>query len=221
MIDMSPLRLLSIALLGTVLPLAAHSTELVTNGGFELPAVPAGAPYLIAVTPTGWTGLGDIAVQGYAGSVPSGQGSQWFDLNPSTDAGTGLSQTLTFAAGTPYHFSFVYNGGGGGTTTQIAFSIASLAETLLSGFVSTAALDAYSGSPWAVFSTTFTPTTGGAETLTFTPNGAWSGGFIDAVSVTTEGSTSAIPEPSIVWLMVAGLAAFGARSKERAKRSGA
>lgn len=126
----------------------AAAAELVVNGGFENPAVRTGAPYLVDVTPTGWTGAGDIAVQGYAGSVSSGQGNQWFDLNPGFDQGTGMSQALDLIAGTTYSFSFIYNGGGGGTTTQVAYSLASAAETLLTGFVVTGALNVYNGSPW-------------------------------------------------------------------------
>ena len=195
---------------------AAGAVELVAGGGFESPVIPAAVPYLIAVTPTGWAGTGDIAVQGYAGAVNSGDGRQWFDLNPSFDPGTGISQTLNVAAGTAYHFSFVYNGGGGGTTTQIAFSLTSLAETAFTGSVSTAALNVYGGSPWQRFDLDFTPTVGGAELLKFLPNGSYSGGFIDAVSVTT--STSPVPEPGVAGLLFAGLAGMVAWGRTRARR---
>jgi len=197
--------------------IGAGAAELVVNGGFENPVIPSGAPYLIAVTPTGWTGTGDLAVQGYAGSVSSGEGNQWFDLNPSFDAGTGISQAITFLAGVTYNFSFRYNGGGGGSTTQINYSLGSGAETLLSGVVSTAALDVYGGSPWAQFATAFTPLIGGVETLRFLPNGSYSGGFIDAVSITTS-STPPVPEPSMVYLMLAGLGGMGLFSRSRAAK---
>lgn len=190
------------------------AVELVAGGGFESPVIPAGAPYLIAVTPTGWSGTGDIAVQGYAGAVSSGQGNQWFDLNPGFDAGTGIAQTVNLAAGTTYHFSFLYNGGGGGSTTQIGYSLHSAAETLLNGSVATGSLNVYGGTPWKQYSVDFTPVIGGAETLQFLPNGSYSGGFIDAVSITTT-TTSPVPEPSMVLLMLVGLGSAGAYARSR------
>ena len=167
--------------------------NLVVNGGFESPAI--APPYALSVNPTGWTGLGDLVVQGYAGAMSSGDGNQWLDLNPGTGPGTGMSQDITLTAGKTYQFSFLYNGGGGGTTTQIAYSLGSS----LSGNVSTASMNVYGGTPWATFSTSFTPTVSGAETLNFVPNGVWSGGFIDAVNI------SAVPLPAAVWLLGSGL----------------
>ena len=192
------LRRANVTLLGFFFSGTAVAANLVVGGGFEAPIVPAGAGYLVDATPTGWSGIGDLTQQGYSGSVPSGDGNQWFDLNPDTSAGTGISQSLTLAAGTTYQFSFLYNGGGGGTTTQIGYSLASNAEMLLSGSVSTALLNVYSGSAWKMFSTSFTPSIGGSETLTFLPNGTYSGGFIDAVNI------SPIPEPSTIALLAIG-----------------
>jgi hypothetical protein len=116
----SALATLSISVAGV-----AQVTNLVVGGGFESPSVPAGAQYLLSVTPAGWTGTGDLTTQGYAGSVSSGNGSQWLDLNPDTGAGTGISQTINLNAGTSYNFSFLYDGGGGvpNPTTQIAYSL--------------------------------------------------------------------------------------------------
>jgi len=188
----------------------ALALNLVAGGGFELPAIPEGSPYTLDVTPAGWTGTGDLAVQGYAGSVFSGDGDQWFDLNPGTLAGAGISQTFTLAGGVQYALEFVYNGGGGGSTSQVFFAVTAAAQTLLSGSVSTAALDVYNGSPWALYSGSFTPTVDTTATLTFVPNGSYSGGFIDAVSV------SAVPEPATSSMMlVAGLALFARIMRSR------
>lgn len=162
---------------------AAPGALAITGGGFEAPPVSGGAPYLLSVTPTGWTGMGDLAVQGYGGSTPSGEGRQWFDLNPGVGAGSGISQLVSLTGGTSYTFSFVYNGGGGGSTTEIAYSIGSW----VSGFVSTASMDTYRGTPWALFSTTFTPSSSSSELLRFSPNGFWSGGFIDDVRLESGG----------------------------------
>jgi len=179
--------------------------NLVVNGGFESPAI--SPPYQLDVVPTGWTGDGDLTVQGYAGAVNSGDGNQWFDLNPDVSAGTGISQVITFTPGDSYTFSFLYNGGGGGTTTAINYSIG----TDVSGSVSTATLNVYGGSPWATFSTTFAASSAN-ETLDFLPNGVYSGGFIDAVQITP----AVVPEPTnLAWAGLGGLASlmFGLRRK--------
>jgi hypothetical protein len=197
-----------LAALGCALLVAstAHALPIVIGGGFELPMVPLGSPYLVAVTPTGWTGTGDIAIQGYAGAVSSGDGSQWFDLNPSFEAGTGISQVVALTGGVPYHFSFLYNGGGGGSTTMIAFSLVSGADTLFSGNVSTAAMDVYGGTPWATYANAFTPASDISATLQFMPNGSWSGGFIDAVTIAGGEPPPAVPEPASLLLFGTGLA---------------
>ncbi len=178
----------------------ASAKEYVVGGGFESPVVPAGQPYLLDATPFGWTGDGDLTVQGYAGSVPSGDGAQWFDLNPDISARTGIYQFVDLTAGVKYTFSFIYNGGGGGTTTAIAYAIG----TVVSGSVSTASLSVYGGSAWQTFLTTFTPSATGPEKLSFLPNGVWSGGFIDAVSI-----QAPVPETSTWVMLLVGFASLG------------
>lgn len=201
-----------VAALAVLGPATASAANLVVNGGFEDPAIPPGAPYLVDVTPGGWGGRGDVAVQGYAGAVSSGDGSQWFDLNPGVDAGSGISQAISVQAGTTYSFSFLYNGGGGGSTTAIGFLLGFGGQgTLFSGSVSTASMDVYGGTPWARFATTFTPTMTDTVLLFIEPNGAWSGGFIDAVSI------SAVPEPQTHVLMLAGLGLLGSLARRRAR----
>jgi len=184
----------------------ASRANLVIGGGFESPIVPQASQYLIYATPTGWSGTGDIVVQGYSGAVSSGDWEQWFDLNPSYDMGTGISQTIFLNAGTTYIFSFLYNGGGGGTTSEISFSLISGLETLFSGLVSTASMNVYNGTLWKTYSSTFIPSNSGLDTLSFVPNGSWSGGFIDAVTI------SVIPEPATLLLL--GLGALFLRRKK-------
>lgn len=189
----------------------AATQNLVVGGDFENPVVPAGSEYLVGVSPVGWAGTGDLAVQGYAKSVPSGNGQQWFDLNPNTDAGSGISQSISLSTGTPYSLSFLFNGGGGGTTTQIAYSLQTASEILLSGSVSTAHMSVYDGTPWRVVSVGFVPSVDGVGTLSFTPNGVYSGGFIDAVSLTV------VPEPCTAGFLSLGalLGAFALLARRR------
>jgi len=183
----------------------AARANLVVGGSFEDPVIPLGSPYLLDISPTGWSGTGDITVQGYAGAVTSGDGNQWLDLNPGTDMGSGISQTIFFNAGMTYEFSFLYNGGGGGSTKEISYLLVSGSGTLLSGVVSTAGMNVYGGTLWNTFSTPFVPTNSGLETLSIVPNGSWSGGFIDAVTI------SVIPEPATLSLLALGTMFAGRR----------
>ncbi len=176
----------------------AGATDMVVGGEFENPVIPLGSPYLINVLPMGWSGTGDIVVQGYAGAVTSGDGNQWFDLNPGYSMGTGISQNIFLTAGMIYSFSFLYNGGGGGTTTKIFYSLNSGLGSLFLGDVSTAGMNVYGGTLWNTFFTTFVPTNSGLHTLSFIPNGTYSGGFIDGIAIwksdtqTTPGLTDVI-----------------------------
>ena len=195
----------------------AGASELVVGGNFESPVV-GGPSYLLDVTPTGWVGTGDLTGQGYAGAVSSGNGNQWLDLNPDVSAGTGISQSIHVTAGTTYDFSFLYNGGGGtngvGATTQISFLISGI----LSGNVSTAALNVYNGSPWQSYSYVFTPITSANVTLSFLPNGVWFGGFIDDVSVA---SASPTPLPAALPLFASGLGAMAFLARRRKQKNAA
>ena len=188
---------------------ASHASNLVVGGDFESPLVPTGQSYILNVTPDGWSGMGDLAIQGYAGSVSSGNGNQWMDLNPGTGAGTGISQTIALQGGTSYRFSFLYNGGGGGSTTDIAFSLKDGQTNLFSDSVYTGLMNVYGGTPWGYYALDFTPTANASATLAFLPNGSWSGGFIDAVSI------SAVPIPGAIWLLGSSLACLGVLGKRR------
>jgi hypothetical protein len=70
----------------------ARPKNLVVNGDFERPVILS--YYFIDLTPPGWDGTGDFVLQGYAEAVHSGDGNQWFDLNPGMSSSTGISQTI-------------------------------------------------------------------------------------------------------------------------------
>jgi len=188
---------------------SALATNLVVGGGFESPVIPPGQPYLLDAQPFGWTGIGDLTRQGYAGAVSSGNGNQWFDLNPDVSKGNGIYQYINLNAGQSYAFSFEYNGGGGGSTTEIFFSLGSV----FSGGVSTAELNVYGGTPWQVYSYAFVSPVSGPEKLDFMPNGVWSGGFIDNVQLDT------VPLPASILSLGAALAPFVGIGLARARRS--
>lgn len=179
----------------------AYAANLVVNGSFEAPSI--APPYLLNATPTGWTGMGDLVVQGYGNAVDSGAGKQWIDLNPGFGSSNGLSQMLSLDLGTTYELSFLYNGGAGGPTTRIDFMLGSF----VASNVSTAGMNVYGGTAWKRYSTTFTATSGGSALLKFTPNSTWFGGFLDDVQVSAV--AGAVPETTTWAMMIAGFAATG------------
>lgn len=90
--------------------------NLVLNGSFERPTVPAGSFTLFS---TGTT-FSHWKVVGASGNVaevsgtftqngftfPAGCGTQWLDLTGTSNTPTGVQQALSTAAGTPYTLSF-------------------------------------------------------------------------------------------------------------------
>ena len=168
-----------VAVLGICLCGLARAENLVVGGDFEGPVVKDGESYEVNVTPTGWAGTGDLVKQEYAGAVDSGNGKQWFDLNPGMEAGNGIMQSVHLTAGITYTFSFRYNGGGGGSTSAIAYQVGDL----VGGSVSTADMNVYGGTAWKTWRVTFTAKVTGAADVRFVPNGKHAGGFIDAVEI--------------------------------------
>ena len=195
---------------------ASSAANLIVGGGFEAPVAPA-LSYLLNATPAGWLGTGDLVAQGYAGAVNSGDGNQWFDLNPGTAASTGISQVISLSASSPYVLSFLYNGGqpSQGFTTAIAFTVFTQNGALLSGSVSTASMNVYAGTGWALYSGQFAAPTNTTATVHFQPNGVWANGFIDAVSV------SAVPEVGSQAMILLGLVVLAIKGLTLSRRSNA
>ena len=112
----------------------AAGPSLLTNGGFEEPAVPLGGFTLFSNGEvfSGWTVMGAVgnvaplstafASPGF--SFPAQAGQQSVDMTGTSDTATGISQTVTTTPGHTYCLSFwvgnVFDPGGGyGTTSTI------------------------------------------------------------------------------------------------------
>ena len=188
---------------------ARSATQLVVGGDFESPVITGtgASAFLENVTPTGWIGTGTLVAQGFGLTVSSGNGNQWFALNPSN---IGIRQSINVTGGTTYDFSFLYNSNGAlGSGAQIAYIIA-LTDSLTiiqSGAVFTNGLD-FQRDPWATFSTSFTPTSDNVTLFLVGAGSDFSGTFIDAVSVTTA-SVPDVPLPAALPLFATGLGALG------------
>lgn len=189
--------------------------QLLTNGGFEAPALPpAGAQqFTVGSNLGGWTVVGPaggrvVLIEGtymqFGYSFPSQSGAQWLDLTgTSSRTRTGVQQTFATVLGRQYDLSFwVGNivGSGFGTTSNV--------DVLLNGSLLTTAInDRDSGTRtlvWQQFTQRFTATSP-ATTLTFLnadPSDDDNNG-LDSISLTE--SSSVVPEPASIVLAALGL----------------
>ena len=116
---------------------AQANTNLLTNGSFETPSVPAGrlTNFTTGSSITSWTVLGPEAAvvnskfTSFLVQFPASDGSQWLDLTGflSTNAG-GVEQTVSTIPGKVYHLSFAVGNvfdprGIYGTTSTVAVTI--------------------------------------------------------------------------------------------------
>lgn len=182
----------------------AHAaTNIVTNGGFEDPAI--GSSYVQYNAPSssiaGWNvsaGSVDLVRAPYT----TYEGLQALDL-AGDSLGT-ISQVLSTVAGQTYNLVFYFsnnNAAGAGTYT---------------GTVSIAGLNSQfshvDGTPWTKFTGSFVGT--GSDTLSFSANTIQSNGgvFLDSISV------SAAPEPATWLMMIAGFGLVGASLRRKRAR---
>jgi hypothetical protein len=190
---------IAIALAAAALGAAAHAAPL-ANDDFDANALKLNG------VPTGWTVTGgtvDIIGSNFSGTgfnlVP-GHGA-YIDLDGSSgDAGL-LSRLFTLTAGVEYTATFDLAGSHRGSTETgtVTFGTASLAYEIASA------------ADFAGFSLNFTPGTTGDYALTFQNTGGDNvGALLDNVAITF---TSAVPEPGIWALTLAGLLLVGLRAR--------
>lgn len=195
----------SLALL-TSLPVAA--TELVYNGGFELPGVLVGSSLSVPSGSTvgGWKvlgGSGSIYTAKVGGGWPGPfEGTDYLYLNNDGVDGVSIAQSITLDAATTYHLSFAMS------SAIVGNNIAREPAVMLQVGGATASFDGIAGNVWQTFGFDFTTTAGGPTLLTFSADAALTKDhlavdMLDAISVQ---AVSSVPEPSSSLLMFGGLA---------------
>ncbi|HMW48651.1 MAG TPA: DUF642 domain-containing protein [Cellvibrionaceae bacterium] len=195
--------------------------NLITNGSFEEPALPAGSDYLIAPVGSafipGWSVVGiegkDVVIVDSAFDLPDGSGvhfwaaggSQWIDL---TGAGAntfeGVAQTLNLDPGL-YSLGFSV----GNIVTNIALGKQSTVSLWINGAqVSTFTNSAGNSTDvtWQPFTYTFTAA--GLTTLEFY-NGDSKRDTLSGLDEVFLTAITPVPEPSAASLILAGLALMG------------
>ncbi len=213
---------------------SAHAANLVTDGGFESPVVPAGGfeccPIFYTVGQTfgpGWTVVGsasgNIALSNntefLVNSSPffyltTEEGSQSVDLTGGTDNGspTGVEQVIATTAGTTYAVTFYV-----GSINNAGYSASGNASVILK-INGTAVLTATNSNSsgtvpnWQLFTYNFTAA-GASTTLDFINNTAAGAGLagLDNVQVnaTSSPAPSTTPAPPGIVLALAGLMCLG------------
>jgi PEP-CTERM motif len=187
----------------------AHAaTNLVANGSFEQQALADGT-WSLNLGVAGWSISSGVLVDvrnGVAGTASDGK--NFIELD-SWLGNSGISQTLTTAAGSLYELSFDYSAriGYGAATNPI--------EVLWNGAsISTVTADGtnLASHDWHSFNYRLLGT--GSDRLTFRAVGLsdGAGGSLDRISV------AVIPEPSTYWLMFGGLGLIAYSLRHRRSR---
>ncbi len=209
----------------------ASSTNLVTNGSFEIDAPTSGCT-AGATALSGWTvSAGNIDIDSaLCSGIPAADGNIWIDMTGSFANGTGnnvgqITQTLSTVAGTQYDLSFYFGGNsqwqsGTGCFAGYPNDGAVKAMNVSVGSVSQDFSVDTTGQPcnsagWVLESILFTATSS-STALTFTSlNGSTTasdyGPLLDGVSVVA----APVPEPATLTLMGLGLAGLGISRRRR------
>ena len=206
-----PSSVLAVALLSS--SLAAHAnivTNIVTNGGFEADCI-CGNPWKLLSNVTGWssTGLFEIQKGSDTGGLPvfntSYEGKQYLELN-STGLTT-VSQLLPTVTGALYDLTFAYSGrsdtpGGLKSALEVFWGSDKLVSTKVSPH-----------SDWIEYSFDDLVAGSSSTLLSFRSTGPIAapgyGSYLDGVVVT------AVPEPGVGAMLLAGLGAMGLMFRRR------
>ena len=205
--------------------------NVITNGSFESPLVPAGGWTDYA---SGSTAIPGWTVVGAAGGVsivsgtdvqlccafPAEDGAQYLDLTgDGTNAVEGVEQTFSTTIGTNYTLTFwvgnVDNPSAGfGTASTVNVKLGGLNGTLLDSV--TNSVNNSTTQTWQMFTTSFTASgsTTAVDFLNGDPGNDNTNG-LDNVSIN---STSAVPEPSSVALLGSALGVLAFWSRKRTYR---
>jgi hypothetical protein len=208
-------------LLGALACFVPAQANLITNGSFETPVVPAGSftnfgsgSSLI----TGWTvvGPGASVIGGTfhqeCCNFPAEDGVQWLDLTgDSLNAVEGVQQTVATTVGTEYNLSFwvgnIFDPNGiFGTTSTVNVRLGGLGGSLLGTFTNSSTTTGTQ--VWQQFTTSFTAT-GSSTTLDFLnadPGNDNSNG-LDNIALTAV--ATGVPEPGTLSLIGFGILGFG------------
>ena len=220
-----------------VLASSAFASPVITNGNFSANGGSGELGY--NTTASGWTNaagaynflytsgisavagangqFGNVAMYGPASNYTSPDGGAFVAMD--SDFGQGsLSQSVTgLVAGQKTTVTFYFAGGqqAGFTGTSTDYFAVSLGGQTINTDTINVASTGFTG--WEKETLTFTPTTSGAETLSFlavgTPSSVPSFAFLDGVSV------SATPEPSSLALLSTGLLSVGGLLRSRFKKN--
>ena len=191
--------------------------NLLTNGSFELPLVPAGSFTNFnsgSVLITGWTVTGPQVsivsgtfVQG--ASFPAADGAQWLDLTGlSSNTIEGVTQAVTTIPGNTYQLSYSI-----GTTAATGFGPSSTVNVLINSvatFSDTTSTANQTTQVWTTFTHTFVAS-GALTSLTFLngDSSADNDNGLDNVvllNLGVNGTPSPVPEPSSMLLLLVGTA---------------
>lgn len=199
---------------------AAHSAELVTNGGFESAVNLTSDGYCYG----GVAGLDCGTIEGWSGWAPvvvDKDSAAWG--TPGTLGGFDVSNGEQVAAlQNSYVLQQTVNGGGGLYTLswwEAGYSLGSDPQTYTVSFGGTQLNPTFStpvGRGWVQQVLSFN-STGGTELLSFTGTSTSGVVFIDNVSLSGALPVSPVPEPESLAMMLAGLGALGMAHRRQRK----